>query len=63
MDSSDSRNTDLPQVGTAAPNAPSQDIAEGRRELARLIGRLLARHWLQEQRAGRSSSASTKDRD
>jgi hypothetical protein len=52
MDLTPSRNAVLPQVDRAAPNAPNQDLVEGRRELARLIGRLLAHRWLEEQRAG-----------
>jgi len=57
MESSCSRNADFPQVGTATPNTQSQDIAEGRRELARLIGRLLAHEWLQKQRSGDNGQA------
>jgi hypothetical protein len=33
-----------------SPQAEQRDIAAERRELARLIGRLLARHWLAQQR-------------
>jgi hypothetical protein len=58
MDSSSSRDADLPHVGTAVPNAQRQDVAEGRRELAQLIGRLLAHNWLQEQRASRQGQTA-----
>ena len=36
------------------------DVAEGRRELAHLIGRLLARRWLKEQCPPASSTRSMK---
>lgn len=36
------------------------DVTEGRRELARLIGRLLARRWLKEPRPPASSTRSMK---
>lgn len=37
----------------AAPIVQSPEIAAGRRELARLIGRLLAHEWLHQQRTGK----------
>ena len=41
----------LAQQDSGEPlRAERQDIAAGRRELAQLIGRLLARHWLAQQR-------------
>jgi len=36
-----------------APVSQPPEIAEGRRELARLIGRLLAHEWLRKQRSGK----------
>jgi len=57
MDSSYSRNADFPKAGIVPSNTHSQDIAEGRRELARLIGRLLAHEWLQKQRTGSNDQA------
>ena len=51
MNLTDCREIDSSNVVAAKPIAQLQDIAEGRRELARLIGRLLAHEWLHKQRA------------
>ena len=61
----DSHNFESPQMLATNPIAQPPDIAEGRRELARLIGRLLAHHWLQEQRTsphrpGRENAANNQ---
>jgi hypothetical protein len=51
MNSFDSHEHDSSDA--AVPIAQPPEIADGRRELARLIGRLLAHDWLHKQRTGR----------
>jgi hypothetical protein len=41
---------DAPRNSAQAAHSQSRDITSQRQELARLIGRLLAKHWLQQQR-------------
>ncbi len=50
MNSTDSHEHDSSDAVT--PIAQSPEFAEGRRELAGLIGRLLAHEWLRKQRSG-----------
>ena len=45
------------------PQRTESDVPEGRRELANLIGRLLARRWLKQQHAPASSAHSTSTDD
>jgi hypothetical protein len=52
MHAMDSHPHDAPPVTGETPTARPPEVAEERRELARLIGRLLAHQWLHEQRAG-----------
>ncbi len=40
-------------------NAPS--VTMGRERLARLLGRLLARHWLREKRLGKTQSENGRE--
>ena len=51
MNSIDSHEHDSSDA--AEPIAQPPGIAEGRQELARLIGRLLAHEWLHKQRTGK----------
>lgn len=61
MDASESRDSDQPQNPTADEHSPRSDVASRRRELARLIGRLLAKRWLrQQQREDRRSPAGAR---
>ena len=43
------------------PNALS--IASRRQRLAKLLGRLLARHWLREKRLGRTQDEKGRERE
>ena len=56
-------NSESPQAAAAEPIAQPAETADGRRELARLIGRLLAHHWLHQQqtRDHRSAGESAAD--
>jgi transposase InsO family protein len=46
------------QDESRCPSRSTQDAGqEGRKELAQLIGRLLAHHWLAKKRAGRGTRA------
>lgn len=52
MNSIDSHEHDSSDA--VAPSAQPPEFAEGRRELAGLIGRLLAHEWLRKQRSGKN---------
>lgn len=49
MATTESRGPDEPPRTTADEHSPNGDVTRRRRELARLIGRLLAKHWLRQQ--------------
>lgn len=63
MSSVDSHKCDSPQTAASTPIAELSDVAEGRRELARLIGRLLAHEWLARQRTGKQGRDSENTPD
>ena len=44
--------------GSLCANPPQRSIEEGRRDLARLVGELLAEHW-RSSRAGHSTGTTT----
>jgi hypothetical protein len=53
MNSTNSHAEGAAKVTIRTPISAQVEVAEGRRELARVIGRLLANEWLHKQRAAK----------